>query len=306
MQSIYRDGTSIRIVRSDGAELTAGGGYEGGWTVSWEGLRDFNSLPISLSTSANVLTDGSTLISKRVDECERTASIFYKGPRDPASVRDECLSFFNPKHSFAVHVTHMGRTRWCEGELADVKCEILADRFPCQATFTILCLDPYMRSEDGGDYSLTSSDHMFGFPFVSHMRKPLPDGTKKPVGFLASRMIYDGLNTVYNSGDVPTSYRVQVTASGDLINPTFTKDGKFVKYVGTLHDGDVYVIDFEGAPPTVTLNGRNVISGCTRDSTFIDMSLKTGPNIVTFTIDNSANLLYADVRILYNKRYLGV
>lgn len=297
----------MRIVRSDGAELYATGNFStNGWTVAWQGLQDFLSLPLSISTSANVLTDGSTLVSKRVDECERTASIVYVGPRGRREVRDEALAFFNPKHSFEVHVTHMGVTRWCEGELAEVSCPIREDRRPCQCTFTLLCLDPYMRGEDGNDYSLQDSRPMFGFPFVSHMRKPLPDGTKKPVGFLASRMIYDGLNTVYNSGDVPTSYRVQVTASGTLINPTFTKDGKFVRYVGTLHDGDVYVIDFEGAPPTVTLNGRNVISGCTRDSTFVDMSLKTGPNIVTFAIDNSANLLYADVRILYNKRYLGV
>lgn len=297
----------MRIVRSDGAELYATGNFStNGWTVAWQGLQDFLSLPLSISTSANVLTDGSTLVSKRVDECERTASIVYVGPRGRREVRDEALAFFNPKHSFEVHVTHMGVTRWCEGELAEVSCPIREDRRPCELTFTLLCLDPYMRGEDGNDYSLQDSRPMFGFPFVSHMRKPLPDGTKKPVGFLASRMIYDGLNTVYNSGDVPTSYRVQVTASGTLINPTFTKDGKFVRYVGTLHDGDVYVIDFEGAPPTVTLNGRNVISGCTRDSTFVDMSLKTGPNIVTFAIDNSANLLYADVRILYNKRYLGV
>lgn len=293
----------LHIVRSDGQTLDVGDGTE--WVLSMNDMSDWVPLDYGVETSANVLTDGSTLVSKRVNEKDRTIRCVYWG-RDRKGVRDRVISFFNPKYSFEAHLTYFGRTRWCGGEQIGFEMGITDERTPPSFTWTLLCLDPYMRGEDGNDYSLTSSDPMFGFPFVSHMRKPLPDGTKKPVGFLASRMIYDGLNTVYNSGDVPTSYRVQVTASGNLINPTFTKDGKFVKYVGTLHDGDVYVIDFEGAPPTVTLNGRNVISGCTRDSTFVDMSLKTGPNIVTFTIDNSANLLYADVRILYNKRYLGV
>ena len=121
----------MRIVRSDGAELYATGNFSTtGWTVAWQGLQDFLSLPLSISTSANVLTDGSTLVSKRVDECERTASIVYVGPRGRREVRDEALSFFNPKHSFEVHVTHMGVTRWCEGELAGVSCPIREDHWP--------------------------------------------------------------------------------------------------------------------------------------------------------------------------------
>ena len=306
MQSIYRDGTSIRIVRSDGAELTADGGYEGGWTVSWEGLRDFNSLPISLSTSANVLTDGSTLVSKRVDECERTASIFYKGPRDPASVRDECLSFFNPKHSFAVHVTHMGRTRWCEGELADVKCEILADRFPCQATFTILCLDPYMRSEDGNESSLTDAAPMFGFPYVSHFRAPLPNGEKKPVGFLASKMIFDGENTIYNTGYVATWFKIVCRFKSVIKNPVFTKDDKHVQLLREFNDGDELVIDFESSPPKVTVNGENAIQACSRDSDFLGMEMQVGASVFNYTCDNVTNRPYMSVQVLFWKRYMGV
>ena len=310
MQSIYRDGTSVRIVRSDGAELTADGGYEGGWTVSWEGLRDFNSLPITLSTSANVLTDGSTLVSKRVDECERTASIFYKGPRDPASVRDECLSFFNPKHSFAVHVNHMGRTRWCEGELADVKCEILADRFPCQATFTILCPDPYMRSEDGNDVPMTGSSPMFGFPYVSHFKAPLPDGAKKPVGSLASKMLYQsGENatyTVYNSGDVPCYYVIRMRALGEIETPTFTIRDRHIQVLDTFETDDVLTIDFTSAPPRVLKNDENVIGRCSRDSNFTDMQLDVGANDFGYTCGNVVNRPLMDVRVLFNKRYLGV
>ena len=300
MQSIYRDGTSIRIVRSDGAELTADGGYGGGWTVGWEGLRDFNSLPISLSTSANVLRDGSSLVSKRVDECERTASIFYKGPRDPASVRNECLSFFNPKHSFAVHVTHMGRTRWCEGELADVKCEITADRFPCQCTFTVLCLDPYMRGEDVHDDTMTDASPFFTFPF----RCFLP-GPGVSAGCVASVRVYDGLNTVVNSGGVPAPFRITARFEQPITNPTFHVNDRHVGLVYQFKVGDVLVLDFMAAPPRVTLNGANSIQRCTRDSTFVGMVLGVGENTFWYEAE-AGDVNTMKVSIVYYDRYMGV
>ena len=300
MQSIYRDGTSIRIVRSDGAELTADGGYEGGWTVSWEGLRDFNSLPISLSTSANVLTDGSTLVSKRVDECERTASIFYKGPRDPASVRDECLSFFNPKHSFQCHVTHMGRTRWCEGELADVKCEILADRFPCQATFTILCPDPYMRGEDIHDETMTDASPMFTFPFQCFV-----PSLERPSGCVSSFRVYDGLNTVYNDGGIPVPFRITARFESVVKNPSFHTNGNFVKVINVFTKGQELVIDFMAAPPKVEIDGENAIQMCSRDSVFVGQILNVGANRFWYDAEfGDVNTM--KVSIVYYERYMGV
>lgn len=297
----------MRIVRSDGAELCATGNFStNGWTVAWQGMQDFLSLPLSISTSANVLTDGSTLVSKRVDECERTASIVYVGPRGRREVRDEALAFFNPKHSFEVHVTHLGRTRWCEGELAEVSCPIREDRRPCELTFTLLCLDPYLRSEDGNENSLTDAAPMFGFPYVSHFRAPLPDGSKKPVGFLASKMLYDGRNTVYNTGDVETWYIIRCMAKGEIQTPTFTKDDRFVKVLTTLHDGDVLEIDFTKAPPTVEINSKNAIQLCSRDSNFTGMAMQVGENVFNYSCANEVNRPLMDVRVLFHKRYLGV
>jgi len=297
----------MRIVRSDGAELYATGNFStNGWTVAWQGLQDFLSLPLSISTSANVLTDGSALVSKRVDECERTASIVYVGPRGRREVRDEALAFFNPKHSFEVHVTHMGVTRWCEGELAEVSCPIREDRRPCECTFTLLCLDPYLRSEDGNENSLTDAAPMFGFPYVSHVKQKLPNGEKYPVGFLASKMLYDGMNTVYNSGDVPAMYRVHVDFDGYVLSPTITKDGKHVQVIYDFYDGDTLDIDFTATPVTVEINGENAIGQCSRDSNFTGMEMTVGPNVFNYTCENKANRPYMRVQVLFHKNYLGV
>ena len=299
-------GTSLRIVRDDGAEIVADGQWSGGWAVEWEGLADFLDLPITVRTSANVLTDGSSFLSERVEEADRTATIVYVGPRDPRGVRDEALSFFNPRHAFAVHVTHMGVTRWCEGRLTDRQCVIRPERYPCEVTFTILCMDPFMRSEDHNESSLTDAAPMFGFPFVSHVRQVLPDGGKKPVGFLASKMLYDGLNTIYNSGDVETYCRIVCTFDGPVTNPKFTKDGRFVQVLTTFKDGDELEIDFESAPPRVLVNGTNAIQLCSRDSNFTGMQMQVGPNVFQYEGSSAAERAYMHVQVLFYKRYLGV
>lgn len=305
MESRY-GGAVLRIVRSDGTELTAYGCWRGGWAIAHDGLRDFLSLPITISTSPNVLTDGSTVVSKRVDECERTASIVYAGGRDPASVRDECLSFFNPKYGFECHVTYMGRTRWCEGELSMVGCEIAEEGRPLECSFSLICVDPYMRGEDGNANSLTDASPMFGFPYVSHARAPLRSGEKKPVGSLASKMLYDGLNTVYNSGDVTTYYTIRMEAMGDIQSPTFAKDDRFIQVIDRFVRGDVLEIDFTKAPPTVTKNGVNIIGKCSRDSNFTGMAMQVGPNVFQYSCSNSQNRPLMDVRILFYRKYLGV
>lgn len=299
-------GTSLRIVREDGQTIVADGQWSGGWAVEWEGLADFLDLPIDLSTSANVLSDGSTLVSKRVAEAERTATIVYAGPRDPAQVRDEALAFFNPKHSFEVHVTHMGRTRWCEGELAARQCVIQPSRYPCRVTFTLLCMDPFMRSEDHNESSLTDAAPMFGFPYVSHVRQELPNGERYPVGFLASKMLYDGLNTIYNSGDVETYCRIVCTFDGPVKNPKFIKDDRFVQVLTSFKDGDELEIDFESAPPRVLVNGTNAIQLCSRDSNFTGMQMQVGQNVFQYEGSSATERSYMHVQVLFYKRYLGV
>ena len=293
-------GTSLRIVRDDGQTIVADGQWSGGWAVEWEGLADFLDLPIDLSTSANVLTDGSTLISSRVAEVERTATIVYAGQRDPASVRDEALAFFNPKHSFEVHVTHLGRTRWCEGELAARQCVIQPSRYPCRVTFTILCLDPYMRGEDVHDDTMTDASPFFTFPF----RCFLP-GPGVSAGCVASVRVYDGLNTVVNSGGVPAPFRITARFEQPITNPTFHVNDRHVGIVYQFKVGDVLVLDFMAAPPRVTLNGENSIQRCTRDSTFVGMVLDVGEN--TFWYESSeGDVNTMKVSIVYYDRYMGV
>ena len=293
----------MRIVRSDGAELELGDGTE--WVLSMNGMDDWLNLDYSVVTSANVLTDGSALVSKRVAEKDRTISATYWG-RDRTGERDRVIPFFNPKYSFEAHITYFDRTRWCEGEQIGFDMPIVDERTPPTLTWTLLCLDPYLRSEDGHEHAFGDAMGTFGWPFISVADAIVPGAKRVPVGFPISVLVYDGINTIYNSGDVSTTYTVRIEAKGFLRNPTITKDGRFVKVLIDMEAGQVLVIDFQKTPPTVELDGSNIIGLCSRDSSFTHMAMQTGANLFTFTIDNMENYSLADVQILYNDRYTGV
>lgn len=296
----------LLVERSDGETLDATGGPEWGWHLLNGGLEDFLSLPLTVTTSANVLTDGSTLIAKRVEEAERTASIVYVGPRDPRDVRDQMLAFFNPKYSFRAHVTHLGVTRWCEGELVERQVTIQPDRYPCQVTFTILCPDPYMRGEDIHDESMTDASPMLTFPFECFADpEPGEPQPEVPFGCVASFRVYDGLNTVYNPGGIPAPFRITAKMGAAVTNPTFHVNDKFVKAVWQFDAGDELVIDFMAAPPTVTINGVSQIQACTRDSVFVGMVLDLGANQFWYEVE-TGDVNTMEVSIVYYERYMGV
>lgn len=294
---------SMRVVRSDGQEMSFGDGTQ--WVLSINGMEDWIALDYDVTTSENVLSDGSYVVGKRVQEKDRTMSAVYWGI-DRLRARNSAISFFNPKFSFEAYVTYFGRTRWCEGEQIGFDCPMVTENTPTKITWTLLCPDPYLRSEYGNEESLTDSKPMFGFPFVSHVQEVPPDGVKKPVGFNASITIYDGKNTVYNNGDVPTYYKIRCKCKGQIQNPMFLKDGKFIRMLDTYNAGDVIEIDFTAAPPTVTVNGVNSIQSCSRDSNFAGMIMQTGGNIFTYKCDNEENRIYMEVQILFNRKYLGM
>ena len=297
---------SMRIVRSDGAVLTATERLAPGWVIKYNGLEGFDGMEYSVSTSKNVLADGSSLVSKRVEEKDRTVACFYMGRNGSRAARTECTSFFNPKHSYKLYLDFDGVTRWCEGELYAFSCPPERRGAPVEFTFTLLCLDPYWRDEFPNDKSFGSAEPRFGFPFVSHVREKLPDGTKHPVGFVVSEMLFDGVGNVYNSGDVPTFYRVRMRFSGDVKNPKIAKDGRYVRMVKDFKAGDELVIDFESSPPKVTVNGENAIQLADRSSSFTKMAMAVGKNEFRFSCDNPENRSLAKVTVEHYKKYLGV
>lgn len=288
---------TIRIVRSDGQEMSFGDGTE--WVLSMNSMDDWVEMDYSVETSANVLTDGSTLVSKRVNEKDRTLSAVYWG-RDRLAAREAVIAFFNPKYNFAAHLTYFGRTRWCEGEQIGFDCPIVTEHTPTQITWTLLCLDPYLRGEDIHDESMQDAYPMFTFPFQSFV-----PNTTIPSGCVSSLRVYDGLNTVYNNGGVAAPFRISCEFGAAIVNPTFHINGKFVQVVTSFVAGDLLVIDFMAAPPTVTVNGENAIQKCSRDSVFVGQVLDVGSNEFWYEVEQG-DVNTMTVSIVHYDRYLGV
>lgn len=290
---------NLRIVRSDGQEWRLGAGTS--WGILEDGIEDMNDMSYTVETSANVLTDGSSLVGKRVGEKDRTITAQYSGS-DKAEERGRVLAFLNPKHTYKVHVTYMGRTRWYEGELLAGNVGTGNVNKPMVVEFTLLCLDPYLKDEDANDRSLTDAEPYFAFPFVS----VIDDQDDKVLGFNASILIFDGKNTMINGGDVPCNYVVKMEFAGECVNPSFTKNGRTVKVLDTMKEGDILEIDFEASPPTVTKNGENIIRKVSRDSVFTGMELEVGTNEVSYAIENEENLSLVYVTVYHYEKYMGV
>lgn len=299
----------MKIVRSDGRVLET---RPGGWTVEESKLENWDYFEQDIETAANVLTDGSSLVGKRLGEIDRTAYLAYLGnDKTLLEQQTEAKTFFNPKFTFQVYMTYNGRTRWVEGELDAFQCVLYKGMMVTEITFTILCLDPYWRDVDGNDYDFADATPMFGFPFVSmineNMVKGGEIGHEVPTrGVICSILIFDGKNTVYNGGDVPCYYKVRMEAEGEIVNPTITKDGRSVRILTTLRKGDVVEIDFDSAPPKLTKNGENAIQLASRDSQFTNMIMNVGANVFTVSMDNPENRLLLKTKILHYEKYLGV
>ena len=302
----WRSYVDLRIVRDDGAELNMSDRPDAGWFLPSGSLDGFAELDLTVDSYKNVLTDGSSLVAKRAEAKDRTVDgARWIGP-DADAARARAVSFFNPRHSFEAHLAYRGRTRWCIGELSGFRCEANNLNAPPELTFTLLCLDPWMRGEDDHSEAFTDARAGFGFPFVSHAREPRNDGSRVPPGFPVSTLYYDGAGRVYNGGDVPCRYRIRCEFVAPAKNPVFTHDGRFVKVADAFEAGDVLEVDFEAAPPRVTKNGADCIHLCTRDSSFVGMEMAVGENRFGYSCDGEGNLGAMRVAVLHTERFTGV
>lgn len=310
-------GVRLKIVRSDGAvfggfddSLHGSRGWNIGcgkeWSLPSDAFGNFANLAHNVQTSANVLRDGSSLISRRIEETDRTIKLVYGGA-NPDAARSYALSFFNPRYGFELHAKYRGNARWCAGVQAGFESPADNVHKAPELTWTLLCLNPFWRSENGHSEYFTDARPRFGFPYVSHMRKKRADGVKLPVGAPVSTFVYDGKNSIFNGGDVPCYYVINCEFDGDVANPVFTKNERFVKVIDQFKRGDVLRIDFEASPPTVTKNGVNCIQKCTRDSNFTGMELRTGANRFQYSCDDPEHKrALMQVQLLYNDLFLGI
>lgn len=279
----------VRLERSDGVELILNTDT---WKIPSDGLEGFGSFKSKITTVDNTIIDGSIISNKRIEHTDRTIKAICADKRNNEACRREVSDFFITRETYNIYVKYMGRERWAEGHLLQFKCDTgnIYNRVQFSATF--LFPDPYLLSVDNFGQDIASIGEGTGFPYIS------PIGVGSPTGVFKFAQEIE----MFNDGDVSTYLTVNFIASDTVVNPKIIINGKFVRILDTMHDGDIIIIDFNKQPPTVRKNGVNIVGKADRASSFDNMTLLPKNNIISYDADNGTG--YLQVSLFYNKRYL--
>lgn len=278
-----------RFVRSDGAQLLADG-------TDWLLTRiDGAAAPTyELFSEDNGEGDGSTVTGKRVKardlELEATALSVRSNP----ALRHRALEFFNPKQTYRVYLTYMGRTRWLAAELSAFQAP--NDRVNLPQTFSayFVAPDAYWQSVDDFGQDIAAITPRWGFPYMDHPTL----GVLADVANFARQVVFE------YDGDVPAYPTITLTADDAVTNPKILNGGAFVRLLDEMAAGDMVVITTSPRQIRITKNGANVLNRVDRASDFSGLALQPGTNVISFAADYGDNNLHVVIR--YNKQYLGV
>lgn len=290
---------TARIVRSDGLEFTIG---DGEWRILNDGLQNWANLPYSVYAAEIPSADGAIVTSKRVSAVDRTIMAECKSD-DPDGSRAYAIQFFNPKYSFEVHMKYRGRTRWCSGEQIGFQAsEGNMYRRPT-ITWTILCHNPYMQSENDFGKDIAEVLPMFAFPWYSAI-KDVQGTMRTNKGAVVSVHSFAQSVRVSNDGDVATGMRIVIRAMGYVKNPSIRLGDGYVRLIKELSEGDILRLDVVNRPPEVTINGENAMHYVDRTSSILNLRIEVGESTMEYDADDGYQNM--SVSVYWNKQYLGV
>lgn len=262
------------------------------WRLERDGLEGFDGVPYTVSVQDYAQYDGAYLMSERSGTRDRTIQAVALG--DIAALRAQAESFFIPRREYEVHVEAAGRQRWFRARQYAFSLSVDNLRRIQRLTWTCLALDPMLLSEDEKRFDLAEASGYRGFPFLSFTgaEAPVPEANAAwassgqavhiagfVVGVLSNEI------PMVNGGDAPAYPRFDITATGDVVNPSIEivdSRGTVVSRFGvrlTLRAGETLVVDFSARPTTVELNGENALNRVTAGST-----LATGIDVGSFAV----------------------
>jgi phage-related protein len=282
----------IKIVRDDNKTFRLGGSYKD--DAAW-GITEVNGLGMAeneIETATPASGDGSTVISERIPHRNIDIAASVKNKKQNATERKNAISFFNPKHSFILYVTHNNNSRWIVAKIEKFQMETRSADEHSALNLALTCPDPYFNSVDNFGKNIAAITGAIGFPYISSVET----GFRTGVYNFAKQVLIE------NTGDVDTYATIQIKATGDVTNPKIIENGVYIRLIDTLTEGDVVEIDM--VENTITKNGENCIGKVDRTSSFTDMVLKSGDNEVSFDADEGDSNM--KVVLYYNLRYMGI
>ena len=282
---------TLKFVDPDGRQREVGSTKD--WRFQKDsGLSGFSSFDGQLSFSDNYFRDGGNTENIRLSGKARTIKIVYTKPDEEDIERDRFTDFFRYKTKYKIYITYLGRTRWAEGTLyKGALSERTSRKKAMDATLTFQFDNPYWLSVDDFGKNIANVLPGAGFPWLC----PVNTGCAIGVFSFAHEV------ELKNDGDADAYPSIDITCTGDVVNPVIQINDGFVRYMGTIHRGDKLSLNFLDVPPTIRLNGNNVIGRCDRTSTFEKMIIKKGANTISYDADNGSNDM--EVFVVFNKQY---
>lgn len=286
----------VRVVRDDGQEMSFG---DNEWRIPSDGLENWATLPLSVSSTEIPSYDGGVIVSDRVKMQDRSVTATCR-TANKDTLRARAISFFVKGHYYDVHLTYKGRTRWARGKLIGFKASEGNIYKPVEIAFTVLCPNPYLQSEDNFGRDIAQVSPRFGFPFMSLLEPT--DGWNK--GFIVGVYEFAQEVELKNDGDVASGIKAIIKAQGSVTNPMLKIGKGFIRIIDTLQQGDTLTLDATTRPPTVLLNGDNAMHLVDRESSILNMMVDVGDTTIRYDADDGYQNM--SVSVYFNKQYAGV
>ena len=273
--------------KKEKAELTSSPYYE---SVTIEGLLPQQA---TINSTAVANQDGEIFNSASVGT--RSVEITVKPAFPVEENRQRLYRYFKVKKEVTIYfqnenrdIVTIGRVESFDGSLFEQKQLI---------TISIKCLNPYLKDRLESAVNMATVLDNFEFPFMIE-----EEGI--PFSIIDKALTQN----IYNAGDTETGLIIELSASGEVVNPTiYNVDTR--EYFGleiTMQLGDLIRINTNSFNKKVELvrygETRNIINSIIKGNKWF--SLAPGDNLFTYTCDSGEDML--NFKFIYSNMYEGV
>lgn len=204
--------------------------------------------------------------------------------------------FFNLFHLITLHYSSYALDFYCQKTIRYGTEEKENNNVICHWVVDGIAPNPFFKKVVDNVYEPSKVVGMFHFPFHK----------KKEENVVFGRIINTTTFMVYNTGHVPTGFRVTFHArGGSVTNPSIMHVGKqkFIKINKTLQPGETIVVDTNRGERSVTgiIDGVRTNQFVSKDIESTWIMLDVGRNVMHYNADSGIDLL--DVTLELNDMY---
>lgn len=242
-------------------------------------IEGITGLQGEVNTSKRIGRDGSRKNSARAGE--RNIVIHIKPQFPVEENRQRLYKFFRAGREVRLYFENKHRSVYIDGT---VETSPDGSLFELSQTLqvSIICPNPYFYDVDERVQSASRIEPSFEFPF-----------SIEASGIPFSEIIKENMIIITNDGDVEFGFTVEITCSGQVVNPRIYKaeTGEFFGISTTINEGDKVILNTISGERSITLvrNGisSNIINSIEQGSKWFTMD--AGDNIFAWECESGTD-----------------